>query len=193
MPATIEVICGPMFSGKTEELVRRIMRNRYARKRELIIKPIEDTRTNDFITPRTIGEDGRETPTAPLPATAIGTALDLITLLEERRPHLLAIDEAQFFGIWLPEMVAMIRDKNDAPDVRIIIAGLDMDYRRKPFGPMPELMAIADTVTKLSGVCMKCGADNARFTHLIRGTTAQIQVGSREMYAVRCRACHLIP
>lgn len=178
MPATIEAIAGPMFGGKTKELVRRIERGQLAHKRTLIIRPIQDTRIE-----------------RSLPAIPIGTSPELFRLLEEHRPDLLAIDEAQFFEPWIVDALMTIRDKRDGPFIRIIVAGLDMDYRRRPFGSMPQIMAIADAgVDKLPGVCMKCGAERAEYTQLLHATTSSIiLIGNTESYAVHCLACHTIP
>lgn len=177
MPATIEVITGPMFGGKTKELLRRIERSQYARKRILAVRPMQDTRVERSL----------------IAAYPVATSGELFRLLEEHRPDLLAIDEAQFFEPWIVDALMTIRDKADGPFIRIIVAGLDMDYKRRPFRFMPQIMAIADKgVAKQLGVCMKCGAEEAAYTQALSPMLTLVQPGNTDMYEVRCLACHTI-
>lgn len=194
MPATIEVIAGPMFARKSWELVHRILEEQYARHTALIVKPIADTRNAGCITARGIGDDGKDRIVYSLPAVTIQNPQEIIEHLDRVKPHLLAIDEAQLFPPTLVDIIDALRNRDNAPDLRIIVAGLDMDHLRRPFSVIAHCMAIADGgVTKLHGVCMVCGAKGAAFTQAIRPLISTQQVGSREMYEIRCRTCHRLP
>lgn len=190
MSSRLEVIAGSMFSGKTEELIRRVKRAEWARKPVLLIKPESDTRAN-CIRARSI-VDGQVICTDSMPAHEVAAFEDVLMLMERFRPSVLGMDEAQFFEPWIVDAVQFLLQGHRSDDLRIIASGLDLTYAREPFGSMPRLLAIADEVTKLTGVCMKCGADGARFTQRTAGGTSTVQVGDADSYEVRCRSCHYI-
>jgi len=199
MTARLEVIVGPMFSGKTERLIARLNRAQYARKRVRILKPAHDTRTQGSIASRAVGPDGVVEVTATLSAIMVRTKADFARAIADGRFDVLAVDEAQFFPLdepmtdclgWFGRAIRdLLRDKA-AGDLRIIVAGLDMDFQENPFGPMPGLMAMADTVEKLTGVCMVCGSDSGFISHRMVAGDAQLVVGDVGEYQVRCRACY---
>ncbi len=171
----IEVITGGMFSGKSEELVRRLRRAVIARQRVQVFTPATDTRYDNE---RVVTRDKRE-----LEAKSVKDARDL-------RAHLhwgvqvVGIDEAQFFADDLVELVNELADAG----VRVIVAGLDQDFKRRPFGPMPLLLATAEYVDKMHAVCVRCGAP-AQYSQRIAGGGEQVQVGDVE-YEARCRVCY---
>ncbi len=180
----LEVICGSMFSGKSEELIRRLKRQKIAQKEVIVIKPILDTRREvDFVT----SHDGSK-----IAAFAVGQATEIYDLITPTT-DVIGIDEAQFFSHELVSVLLELLDKN----INIIVAGLNLDFRAVPFGPMPTLLALADTVTKLSAICVVCG-DEAFFSQrLVNGEPARyedkiIQVGAQEAYQARCRSCYTI-
>jgi len=172
----IEVITGGMFSGKSEELVRRLRRAVIARQRVQVFTPQTDTR---YDSERVVTRDKRE-----LEAKSVKDAKDL-------RAHLhwgvqvVGIDEAQFFE---DDLVDLVNELADA-GVRVIVAGLDQDFRRRPFGPMPLLLATAEYVDKMHAVCVRCGAP-AQYSQRIAGGGEQVQVGDVEAYEARCRFCY---
>jgi len=172
----IEVITGGMFSGKSEELVRRLRRAVIARQRVQVFTPQTDTR---YDRERVVTRDKRE-----LEAKSVKDARDL-------RAHLhwgvqvVGIDEAQFFE---DDLVALVNELADA-GVRVIVAGLDQDFKRRPFGPMPQLLATAEYVDKMHAVCVRCGAP-AQYSQRIAGGGEQVQVGDVESYEARCRFCY---
>jgi len=170
----IEVICGPMFSGKTEELLRRLRRAKIANQPMAIFKPEPDTRYSQY---RIISHDTNYFPSMPVKESAE-------ILKNAGSASVVAIDEAQFFDDDLPQIV----DKLARQGVRVIVAGLDMDYMGKPFGVMPDVMAMAEFVTKLCAICVQCGA-NA--THSFRKSDSDtlIILGEKESYEPRCRNC----
>src|ERR1700741_270058 len=139
----IEVICGSMFSGKTEELIRRLKRAQFAKQKVEIFKPMIDTRYHEI---KVVSHQGNEIHSTPVPASA-----NILLLVNE--VDVVAIDEAQFFDMELPNVCNQLADAG----IRVIIAGLDLDFQGKPFGPMPQLMAMAEYVTKVHAICMKCG------------------------------------
>ena len=192
MPARLEVIAGPMFSGKSEELIRRIRRAKWANKRIALVKPFRDSRTESYVATRNI-VDGRSLIAETFPAEPVCAIEDILMVLESTEAEILGIDEGQFFDDWLIDGVAVLLRTHKLQDFRIIVAGLDLDYRLQPFGPMPQLLAMADRIDKLTGVCMNCGTDDARFTQRLHGTSQTIQVGDLGDYQVRCRKCHFIP
>ena len=171
----IEVVCGPMFSGKSEELIRRLRRAEIARQRVQIFKPAIDARYSDDhivshseLRIRSIGvRDARE----------LESRLDL-------RTEVIGIDEAQFLGTELVELVVRLADMGK----RIVIAGLDTDYLGRPFHPMPELLAVADEITKTLAICMQCG-NPAKHTQRLVASEDLIVVGAAGMYEARCRRC----
>ena len=188
MPATLEVICGPMFSGKTEELLRRIFRSTWQRQRVVAVKPRIDTRTEAFIAARAI-IDGESRVVAQHSASVIGDRHELTDIIDTK-PDLLAISEGQFFEPWLVEVIMTTLEWQKNGTMHIVVDGLDRDSRRQPFGCMPTLILEADYVTKLRGVCMQCGSDNGIFTQRLMRDNRQIVVGDYGQYQVRCRACH---
>ncbi|MBP1654796.1 MAG: Thymidine kinase [Bacteroidetes bacterium] len=170
----IEVIAGCMFSGKTEELIRRIRRAQIARQSVAIIKPRIDTRHGaDQIVSHS---DAR------FPATVVDSSADIIRLAAD--VQVVGIDEGQFFDPGLVDVVERLADNGK----RVIIAGLDQDYRGKPFEPMPQLLAVAEYITKTLAICMRCGNPADR-TQRLTGSDQRVLVGAREAYEARCRKC----
>ncbi|MDO8493992.1 MAG: thymidine kinase [Deltaproteobacteria bacterium] len=171
----IEVVCGPMFSGKTEELMRRLRLAKIAKHRIQIFKPLIDDR---YSTEHIQSHIDRKYECLP-----IKQASDILEHLQDET-HVVGVDEAQFFG---PEIVA-ICEKLARRRLRVIVAGLDQDFLGLPFGPMPQLLAIADDVVKLKAVCMTCGAPASKSQRLSQ-EKGQIVVGAAEQYEARCRFC----
>ncbi len=172
----IEAISGGMFSGKSEELVRRLRRAAIARQIVQVFKPAADTRHDPQ---RLITRDKRE-----LEALSVACSCELRQkLLPE--VQVVGIDEAQFFDDGLIELVSELADSG----VRVIVAGLDLDYLRRPFGPMPRILAIAEYVDKVHAVCMRCGAP-AHYSQRIAGGGEQLEVGDVSSYEARCRRCY---
>lgn len=172
----IEAISGGMFSGKSEELVRRLRRAAIARQSVQVFKPAADTRHGPQ---RLITRDKRE-----LEAVSVTCSRDIRRQLAPG-VQVVGIDEAQFFDDGLIDLVSELADAG----VRVIVAGLDLDYLRRPFGPMPRILAIAEYVDKVHAVCMRCGAP-AHYSQRIAGGGEQLQVGDTESYEARCRACY---
>ena len=169
----IEVICGSMFSGKSEELIRRLRRAIIARQRVQVFKPGIDSRyADDEVVSHS---DNR------LSATSVASPSQLIEQTHYRT-EVVGIDEAQFFG---PELVGVC-ERLANRGVRVIVAGLDLDWRGEPFHPMPELLAVAEMVTKSQAVCMVCGHP-AAFSQKLSGEAVQVELGSSERYEARCR------
>ncbi|MGF7041844.1 thymidine kinase [Mucilaginibacter lappiensis] len=174
---SIELICGSMFSGKTEELIRRLNRARIAKLKVEIFSPKADTR---FIEDALVSHNANSIPSTPVDsASAI--------LLLSNDAHVIGIDEAQFFDDELPEVCNVLANKG----IRVIVAGLDMDFKGRPFGPMPAIMAIAESVTKLHAVCVKCG-NPALYSYRLVPDNAKILLGEKESYEPRCRVCYNI-
>ena len=171
----IEVITGGMFSGKSEELIRRIRRAEIARQRAQIFKPVIDAR---FDVKRIISRDNRG-----LDATAVVNSEELRSKIVFGI-RVLGIDEVQFFD---PGIVNVCMEMADA-GVRVIAAGLDQDYLRRPFGPMPALLAVAEYVSKMHAVCVRCGGP-AHYTQRVAGGNSQIEIGDNT-YEARCRVCY---
>jgi thymidine kinase len=172
----IEAISGGMFSGKSEELVRRLRRAAIARQVVQVFKPAADTR---YDPERLITRDKRE-----LQAVSVTCTCDLRQKLLPD-VQVVGIDEAQFFDDELVELVSELADSG----VRVIVAGLDLDYLRRPFGPMPRILAMAEYVDKVHAVCMRCGAP-AHYSQRMAGGGEQLQVGDTESYEARCRRCY---
>ncbi len=174
----IEVICGPMFSGKTEELIRRLRRAVIARQSVQVFKPAIDCR---YHATRITSHSAHS-----LEAVAVR---DLAALTEALAPdtRVVGIDEAQFFGPGLVDVVQSLADAGR----RVVIAGLDQDYRGQPFDPMPDLMAVAEQVTKALAVCACCGSLASR-SYRLHGGAETVQVGAAEAYEARCRSCFLL-
>jgi thymidine kinase len=199
MTARLEVIVGPMFSGKTERLISRLHRAQYARKRVRILKPAHDTRTQGSIASRAVNPDGMVEVTATLSALMVRTAADFARAIADGEFDVLAVDEAQFFPLdepmtdalgWFGRAIRALLRERARTDLRVIVAGLDMDFAEQPFGPMPGLLAMADSIEKLTGVCMICGSDGGYISHRIAPGDAQLVVGDAGEYQVRCRACY---
>jgi thymidine kinase len=181
----IEVICGSMFSGKTEELIRRIRRARIARQKVQVFKPALDDR---YYAQQVSSHNGLHWEAVP-----VGHAGDILDRLESDTT-VAAVDEAQFFDWELSAVCNKLAERG----IRVILAGLDMDFRGEPFGPMPLLMAEAEEVTKLQAICVVCGAPASRTQRLIDNRPAGyddpvILVGGSESYEARCRYCHEVP
>lgn len=170
----IEVICGSMFSGKTEELIRRLRRALYARQKVEIFKPKLDTRYH-----HTNIVSHNET---SIRSTPVSFANDLLLISDEC--DVIGIDEAQFFD----EAIVEVSVKLANAGKRVIIAGLDMDFQGKPFGKMPELMAVAEFITKVHAICVKCG-ETASYSYRTANTDKQVLLGEKEEYEARCRKC----
>jgi thymidine kinase len=181
----VEVVCGSMFSGKTEELIRRVRRARIARQKVQVFKPALDMR---YHREQVASHDGLQWQAEPVNSAR--------QLLEQVEPDttVVAVDEAQFFDWELSQVCQELARRG----VRVILAGLDMDFRGEPFGPMPLLMAEAEEVNKLQAICVVCGAPASRTQRLIDGRPAAyddavILVGGSESYEARCRKCHEVP
>lgn len=172
---SIEVICGSMFSGKTEELIRRLKRAQIARLNVEIFKPKTDVRYNENVV---VSHNFNAIPSSPVDNSAA-------ILLLSSNAQVVGIDEAQFFDDNLPQVCNKLADKG----IRVIVAGLDMDFLGKPFGPMPALMAIAEHVTKVNAVCVKCG-NPAVYSFRTVKNQATILLGEMESYEPRCRVCY---
>jgi thymidine kinase len=181
----IELICGSMFSGKSEELIRRVKRAEIARRKVQVFKPSLDTR---FDAHQVSSHSG-----AHMNAVAVEKAADILRLIDAET-EVVAIDEVQFFDWVISDVCSMLADRGK----RVILAGLDLDFRAEPFGPMPLLMAQAEEVEKLHAICMVCGAPATRTQRLINGAPAAyadpvILVGASEAYQARCRRHHEVP
>jgi thymidine kinase len=171
----IEVICGSMFSGKTEELIRRLTRARIARQKVEIFKPGIDTRYHE--------EDIVSHNQNSIRSTPVNSAAEI--LLYAGDCDVVGIDEAQFLDMGVIDAVNNLA----AAGKRVIIAGLDMDSAGKPFGPMPHLMAIAEYVTKVHAICVKCG-DIAHYSYRKVASEKQVMLGEHDTYEARCRKCY---
>src|SRR5689334_20151497 len=182
----IEVIAGVMFSGKSEELIRRVRRSIIARTRVQVFKSHLDARYAGIYA--ISSHDGRTVQAIPADSAAqISQQIDAMA-------HVVAIDEAQFMDEGIVPLVTSLAARGR----RVILAGTDTDFRGEPFGPMPELMAIAEVVDKLHAICVLCGGPASRNQRLIEGRPARydsptIMVGGQESYEARCRACHQVP
>ncbi len=171
----IEVICGPMFSGKSEELIRRLRRAMIARKRVEVFKAAIDNRYSD----NEIVSHGdlRMSSRVVNDASEIAAAIDW-------RSEVVGVDEANFMGPKLVEVVQRLADSGK----QVIVSGLDTDYLGRPFPPIPELLALAESITKTLAICMRCG-NPAKHTQRLRGSDDLIVVGAADMYEARCRRC----
>ncbi len=182
----IEVICGVMFSGKSEELIRRVRRALIARKKVQVFKSHLDERYAGLY--HVSSHDGRTAEAVPVDSP------EQIARALERDTQVVAIDEAQF----LPAGIVDLATALAASGRRVIIAGADTDFRGEPFGCMPQLLAVAEVVDKLHAICVKCGNPASRNQRLIDGQPARwesptIMVGGQENYEARCRRCHAVP
>jgi thymidine kinase len=184
-PGYVEVISGCMFAGKTEELIRRIKVLEFAKKQVLVIKPAIDNRYSQT---RVVSHAGSSTE-----SIVVEKARDILDFVKEDT-DVIAIDEAQFFD----EDLAYVCDHLAKLGKRVMLAGLDSDFRGEPFGIMPTLLTAAEFVTKLTAICVKCGAPATRTQRLVNGEPANyddpiILVGAAESYEARCRHCHEVP
>lgn len=171
----IEVICGSMFSGKTEELIRRLKRARIARLKVEIFKPTVDTRYSEE---DVVSHDGDSIASTPIESSA-----SLLLMTDEA--DVVGIDEAQFFDANLPAVCTELAERGK----RVIIAGLDMDFKGVPFGPIPALCAIAEDVTKVHAICVRCG-DLAYISHRTIQDERRVVLGEKQEYEPLCRRCY---
>lgn len=170
----IEVICGSMFSGKTEELIRRLKRAQFARQKVEIFKPSVDNRYHEL---KVVTHNGNEILSTPVPSSSN-------ILLLAANTEVVGIDEVQFFDDELPNVCRQLADRG----VRVIAAGLDMDFQGNPFGPMPHLLASAEYVTKVHAICVDCGA-LAYVSHRTVANDNLVMLGETESYKPLCRQC----
>jgi thymidine kinase len=182
---SVEVVCGSMFSGKTDELIRRLVRATIAKQKVQVFKPAIDLR---YAAEKVTSHAG-----ANYSAIPIEKAADIRERIDEDTT-VVAIDEAQFFDVEIVEVAQDLAERG----LRVIVAGLDMDFRGEPFGPMPTLMSKAEKVDKLHAICMTCGNEASRTQRLVNGKPARyndpvVIVGASEMYEARCRKHHEVP
>jgi len=182
---SIEVVCGSMFSGKTDELIRRLVRATIAKQKVQVFKPAIDVR---YAVEKVTSHTGSNFDAMP-----IEKAADIREKLETETT-VVGIDEAQFFD---PEIVQVAQELANK-GIRVIVAGLDMDFRGEPFGPMPIFMSISEHVDKLHAICMTCGDEASRTQRLVNGNPARydepiVIVGASELYEARCRQHHEVP
>lgn len=170
----IEVICGSMFSGKTEELIRRLRRASYAGQQVAVFKPVIDER---YDTEQIVSHDANS-----LISTPIAQARQILNIGED--VSVVGVDEAQFFDQELVRICEMLAGRG----VRVIVAGLDMDYQGIPFGPMPDLLAVAEYITKVHAICPHCG-NLATHSYRLSEETEKVVLGEKDKYEPRCRAC----
>ena len=170
----IEVICGSMFSGKTEELIRRLKRAKIAEQSVEIFKPSRDTR---YSADEVVSHDARTFPSHP-----VHNASEILMI--EPSVDVIGIDEAQFFDEALPSVCEELAMRGH----RVIVAGLDMDFRGRPFGPMPDLLAVAEYITKLHAICHQCG-NLATHTYRLTSDAETVVLGEKDIYEARCRHC----
>jgi thymidine kinase len=182
---SIEVVCGSMFSGKTDELIRRMRRAVIARQKVQVFKPAIDVR---YAVEKVTSHAG-----ADFDAIPVEKAVDIYTRLDPDTT-VVGVDEAQFFDEGILEVTSEMADRG----IRVLVAGLDQDFRGEPFGPMPMLMSMAERVDKLQAICMVCGEMASRTQRLVNGKPARyddpvVIVGASEMYEARCRKHHEVP
>ena len=172
---SIEVICGSMFSGKTEELIRRLKRAKIARLRVEIFKPTVDVRYSDT---EVVSHDSNS-----IHSTPVENSASILLLAED--VDVVGVDEAQFFDPGIVEVCNQLAKKG----IRVIVAGLDMDFKGVPFGPMPQLCAIADDVSKVHAICVHCG-ELANYSHRLVSNNKQVMLGEKNEYQPLCRSCY---
>ena len=173
----VEVVCGSMFSGKTEELIRRLRRAQFAKQKVEIFKPAIDVRYSEE---DVVSHEGTSIPSTPVDSSAS-------ILLMGQESDVVGIDEAQFFD----EHIVEVCNELAARGIRVIVAGLDLDFKGQPFGPMPALCAIADEVTKVHAICVRCGA-LAYVSHRIVAGEKQVLLGEKQEYEPLCRECYAL-
>ena len=171
----IEVICGSMFSGKTEELIRRLKRAKIAGQKVEIFKPRVDTRYDDL---HVVSHDDNS-----ILSTPIEHSTNLLDLTEG--VNVVGVDEAQFFDEQLPGVCQQLALRG----IRVIVAGLDMDYRGEPFGPIPDLLAVGEYITKVHAICQHCG-NLATHSYRLSAESGQVVLGEKDRYEARCRTCY---
>lgn len=181
--ASIEVIVGPMYAGKTEELIRRINRAKIAELKVLSFKPKIDNRYNSC---SIVSHNGKEAD-----CYVVETIEEMRAVMEKEKFDILSIDEVQFFPKGVVEFCQEVADAGK----RVIVSGLDMDFKGKPFHIVPEMLAVAEHVSKLTAVCMKCKQPATRTQRIVNGRPAKasdpvVMVGAKESYEARCRKCH---
>lgn len=182
VPGRVTVVCGPMYAGKTEELIRRIRRARIAGQYVEVFTPSTDTRfVGEIVSHGERKLDG-------VPVQVVPPGENLVRRVSLEVTKVVAIDEAQFFE---ETIVAHVRRLSDL-GIHVIAGGLDLDYRAEPFGSMPKLLALADEVYKLTAVCVRCKGDATR-TQRLTASTSQILIGAQEAYEARCRTCFKVP
>lgn len=182
---SIEVVCGSMFSGKTDELIRRLRRAVIARQKVQVFKPTIDVR---YAVEKVTSHAG-----ADFAALPVANSFEILARLE-KDTTVVGVDEAQFFDVGIVDITRQLA----ARSIRVIVAGLDTDFRAEPFGPMPTLMSVAERVDKLQAICMVCGDPASRTQRLVNGKPARydepvVIVGAAEMYEARCRQHHEVP
>jgi thymidine kinase len=182
---SVEVICGSMFCGKTEELIRRLRRARIAKQQVQVFKPIIDNRYNHSKVTSHSGID--------VDAYPVANSEDIIKALEPDTT-VVGVDEAQFFDAGIVDVVEQLAEQG----LRVIVTGLDLDFRGEPFGCMPQMIARAERVEKLQAICMVCGGSASRTQRLVNGKPAHYEeplvlVGAQEFYEARCREHHQVP
>jgi len=181
----LEVVCGSMYSGKSEELIRRVKRAKIARLNIQVFKPLLDNR---YCKTNVVSHNGDQAEALAVPDSGV------LYSMVKAETEVVAVDEAQFFDMGLIDVCRRLADQGK----RVIVAGLDMDFRGQPFGPTPALMAMAEYVDKLQAICIKCGNPANRTQRLVNGKPARateptILVGAAESYEARCRRCHEVP
>ncbi len=190
----MKVITGPMFSGKTEELIRVLNRAEIAGSKILVIKPRIDSRTeNEIVSRRKLDiKGGQFTKYGSFPAYPVGSAAEALSLIHLHQPSVLGIDEAQFFDQWMADFLVEFLKDNAHNDIMVVAAGLDMDAWGRPFGIMPKLMTLADFVQKETAICFVCRKP-AMYTQKLIESSSLVEVGDAEIYEARCRRCHRPP
>jgi thymidine kinase len=170
----LEVVCGSMFSGKTEELIRRLKRAQLARQEVMVFKPALDDRYS--------GSEVASHDDNRISCISVQKAMHIWDYLDEKKVKVVGIDEVQFFGPEVVEVIERLLNMN----IRVIVAGLDTDWKGRPFHPVPSLLAIAEDVQKLKAICVVCGKDAAR-TQKVASGDSQVEVGAHDVYEARCR------
>lgn len=181
----IECICGSMFSGKSEELLRRVKRGLIAKQKVILFKPTIDNR---YEKDKISTHNGNS-----YDSICIDNSIEIYDYIKDKKYDIIGIDEVQFFDKDIVNVINDLANKGS----RVIVAGLDMDFKGQPFYPVPDIMAISEIVTKLHAVCTVCGSEASRSQRLIDGKPAKIEdpivvVGASEAYEARCRHCHII-